>query len=384
MQVEQGLIARKDRSLPQWIQIRAIADLSIGSVRMSWHHVDDQGRRAEDSFVTAVAEYGNPENWLQEWCPMTHLVLSRINDLQRLADEGKATSLSRDMVYTLFANLVDYADRYRGMQRVVLNGMEAMANVTLDPEMSGSWTVAPHYIDSVVHLAGFILNGGNALDPRRNFYVTPGWKTMRFARPLTPGSQFMSYVHMFPVHGQPGFYAGDVYIFQDGEVVGLVGGITFRSFPRILLSEFFSPPDTKKKQAQNTVRANTTAPGAAATTPTSQVSTSTAGSDDEQAQITPTTRDSDSMIFASKSTTESSAVDSPLIQQAMELIAQETEVDLHDLSDGTEFSSIGVDSLLSLVLAQRFNVVLNLNLHSSLFLDSPTIGDFKSRLLSHC
>lgn len=314
---------------------------------------------------------------------MTHLVLSRINDLQRMADEGKATSLSRDMVYTLFNNLVDYADKYRGMQRVVLNGMEAMANVTLDPELSGTWTVAPHYIDSVVHLAGFIVNGGNALDPRRNFYVTPGWKSMRFARPLVPGSQFMCYVHMLPVHGQPGFYAGDVYILQDGDIVGLVGGMTFRTFPRILLNEFFSPPDTKKK-AQTTVQTSTTAARDATITPTSQISTSIPRSDDEQAQITPTTDDSGSIISPSKSTPESSAVESPLIQEAMELIAQETEVDLHELSDGTEFSSIGVDSLLSLVLSQRFNVVLNLNLPSSVFLDSPTIGDFKTRLLGQC
>jgi monodictyphenone polyketide synthase len=330
-----------------------------------------------------VAQYGNPENWLQEWYPMGHLVLSRINDLQRLANEGKANCLSRDMIYMLFNNLVDYADKFQGMQRVVLNGMEAMANVTLDPEISGTWTVAPHLIDSVVHLAGFILNGGNALDPRRNFYVTPGWKTMRFARPLVPGSQFMSYVHMLPVHGQPGFYAGDVYILQDGKIVGLVGGMTFRTFPRMLLDEFFSPPDTKRK-AQSTVHTNTTAPRDASITLTPQTSTSTPRSDDEQSPIIPTTNDGGSIIFTPKSTSEPSAVDSPIIQQAMELIAHETEVDLNELSDETQFSSIGVDSLLSLVLVQRFNVVLNLNLHNSFFLDSPSIGDFKTRLLEHC
>lgn len=245
MQVKQGLIARKDRSRPQWIQIQSTADLSVGLVHLSWHQVDSQGEPAEDSFATAVVEYGDQGSWLQEWSSTGHLVASRIDVLQHLADVGTASRLSRDMVYTLFGNLVDYADKYRGIQTVVLHGMEATAKVMLaSTQESDKWTVPPYYIDSVAHLAGFILNGGNALDSRQNFYVTPGWKSMRFAKLLVPGGRYVSYVKMIPVHGQPGFYAGDVYVLQDDQIIGLICGITFRTFPRLLLDQFFSPPDT--------------------------------------------------------------------------------------------------------------------------------------------
>jgi len=41
-------------------------------------------------------------------------------------------------------------------------------------------------------------------------------------------------------------YAGDVYILQDGVVVGMVGQMLFRRVPRLLMDKFFSPPDTQK------------------------------------------------------------------------------------------------------------------------------------------
>lgn len=94
------------------------------------------------------------------------------------------------MAYTLFAkNLVDYADKYRGMQLVVMHELEAFADIQLsDQEHSGKWTVPPFFIDSVAHLAGFIMNCSNFIDTKNNYCVTSGWKSMRFAELLAPGA----------------------------------------------------------------------------------------------------------------------------------------------------------------------------------------------------
>jgi monodictyphenone polyketide synthase len=54
----------------------------------------------------------------------------------------------------------------------------------------------------------------------------------------------------------------------------------------------------------------------------------------------------------------------------MALIAAETAIELSELSDETAFSSIGVDSLLSLVLAEMFTAEFRLDFRSSLFLES--------------
>lgn len=396
MQVKQGLIARKDRSRPQWIQVRALAESSTGPVQLFWYTVNDQGERASDWFASAIGEWGNPISWLDEWASTEHLVLSRIETLQQMASEGKANRISRDLAYTLFGNLVDYAEAYRGMQNVILHGMEAVAEVTLAAnEQPNKWTVPPFHLDSVAHLAGFILNGGNALDPRRNFYVTPGWKSLRFAQPLEAGGRYVSYVKMMPIKDQPGFFEGNVFIIQGNKIVGLVGSIMFRSFPRLLLDEFFTPPDLKKASpGQEAIRGSNNsrevtvakphqAPAAQAIQAVHQEpSFKEISSDNDSSQD-----ESESSVGSSLPTqvsTPGSSIKNPIVIQAMDLISKETEIELHELTDETEFSSIGVDSLLSLVLAQKFGSELRLEVRNSLFMDCLTIGDFKAWLMDYC
>ncbi|PKX88913.1 non-reducing polyketide synthase encA [Aspergillus novofumigatus IBT 16806] len=385
MQVQHGLVARKDRSRPQLIQVRGIADVARGLVHLSWHLVDEHGHRVEESFATAVAEYGDHEAWLEEWSPVAHLVVSRIDVLQRLADEGTASRLSRDMVYMLFNNLVDYAEKYRGMQMVVLHGLEAMANVTLAaPEQSGGkWTVAPHYIDSVAHLAGFILNGGNALDPRRNFYVTPGWKSMRFTRPLVPGVRYQSYVKMMPIREQPGFYAGDVYILHEGQIVGLVGGITFRTPPDTTTNAVIQAGRVHHPMFSESMHALRVGP---AGQESAVLSETLSRQGHRLSRTVMDSSDSSPVTTLTPLTLRpvAASTERPIVHRAMAMIAAETAIELTELSDETAFSSIGVDSLLSLVLAEKFTAEFRLEFRSSLFLDCPTIGDLKAWLIDYC
>ncbi|CAG8084633.1 unnamed protein product [Penicillium salamii] len=383
MQVKQGLIAREDRSRPQYIQVHAVADCSTSSIQLSWYALDDQGERAPDCFAALTAQWDDPESWLDEWSSTSHLVASRIDVLQNLASQGTASRLTQDMVYMLFGTLVDYSEKYRGMRTVILNGLEAAAEVVLAPdESSEKWTVAPYHIESIVHLAGFILNCGNAVDHRKNFYVTPGWKSMRFARPLVSSQPYMCYVKMAPILKQPGFYAGDVYVLQNGETVGLVGGVTFRTFPRSLLGQFFSPPDmdTISQEPVHVTRQPPAYTSEAPEVPMLPVP----GNSEAMPEATSCTNRMGTASFKQEQASPSSLAENPIIQQAMDLISKETEIDLEELLDETEFSCIGIDSLMSLVLVQRFATELKLELRGSLFFDCPTIGDFKTWLRDYC
>lgn len=61
------------------------------------------------------------------------------------------------------------------MQSVVLNDLEAYVDVTLTTGAAGgTWTILPFFIDSMCHLAGFVMNASAAIDTRTNFCVTPG------------------------------------------------------------------------------------------------------------------------------------------------------------------------------------------------------------------
>lgn len=308
------------------------------------------------------------------------------------------------MAYTLFANnLVDYAPVYRGMRSVVLNGLEAFADVTLTTDThSGKHTVPPHFIDSVAHLAGFVMNVSDALDTSAKFAVTPGWKSMRFAKELVPGGKYRSYVEMIPTKEDPSVYLGDVYVLQGAEIVGMVGGITFRRYPRILLGRFFSAPDDGKappvasaaatahgagtvvkkavQPAENlkenkTVAASAVAPAQAQAPKAEQAVASSSknagggGSGDVKGSSQPGVGGTTAADDATSTT-----------GKAIQIIASEAALDLADLTDDASFNELGVDSLMSLVIAEKFREQLGVVVNGSLFLEYPTIGDLRSWL----
>lgn len=387
--VEKGLVANQDLNSTKLIRVSATTkDISTGIVELEWFNVHPNGD-VEDRFASAILRYGSASDWLASWAPLSHLIESRIDTLENLVETGAANRFSRSMAYTLFAkNLVNYADKYRGMQSVVLSGFEGFADVTLTTkDEGGTWTVPPHFIDSVAHLAGFIMNVTDAHDVDKNFCVTPGWKSMAFARPLTAGASYRSYVKMIPTEQDQSVYMGDVYILQDHIIVGKVGGITFRRYPRILLDRFFSPPDKAAAKSNAAPKKATTAtvpsakPESTTTksgpTPTSQPK-ETAEETGEQANKTPPPPPPPGT--ANQPTTEATGTTG----KAMALIAAETGMDPGELKDSASFADLGIDSLMSLVIAEKFRSELGLDVGGSLFLDYPSVESLKGWLDEYC
>ncbi|KAG5917823.1 hypothetical protein E4U42_007099, partial [Claviceps africana] len=368
--VTKGLVAKRDRKSPQLLRVTAqTTDMRSSGVSLTWQNVDNDGT-VHEAFATAKMALGNADEWLASWSPMAHLVHSRIEALERLVAEGTANRFSRAMAYGLFAaNLVDYADKYRGMQSVVMHGLEGFADVRLSDKEGGVWTVPPHFIDSVAHLAGFIMNCSDAVNTRHDYCVTPGWTSMRFARPLVPGARYRSYVKMIPRPDDPTTYLGDVYVLQDAVIVGKVGGIQFRRYPRLLLDRFFSPPDVAA------TKAGASASAAAATRP---------GEKEKQkpppdgAPHTPAAETKGPLVSA-KATAVQPAPDS-VAAKALVLIAKEAAMDPSQLQDDARFAELGIDSLMSLVIAEKFRIELDVKVGGSLFLDYPTIGDLRKWL----
>jgi monodictyphenone polyketide synthase len=394
--VREGLVAQKNTNVPQLIQISITTDdIGSGIAQLEWHNVTQDGCSLADDepFATAQIIYGSADAWLSSWVPMQHLVHGRIEALSQLADQGRANRFSHNMAYLLFANnLVNYADKYRGMQSVVLNGLEGYAEVTLKSEPGdGVWTMPPFFIDSVFHLAGFVMNVSDAVDTRANFCVTPGWGSLRLARPLIPGGRYRSYVKMIPTAEDPSVYLGDVYVLQEDEIVGVMHAIKFRRYPRVLLNRFFSPADVKNSSKSRHGHAPATAhvPATAAAvrpkhTPespvvVSNVPSSTPAQPPAQAASAPQSKPKAVEVkeLASSDTANSTAA------KALALVAAEAALELSDLHDDASFASIGVDSLMSLVIAEKLREQLNITVSGSLFLEYPTVGDLRAWLVEY-
>ncbi|KAG6311288.1 hypothetical protein E4U22_002762 [Claviceps purpurea] len=384
--VTKGLVANHDRNSPQLFRVTATTtDILHHGLDLTWQNVDNDGT-VHEPFATAKITFGDPEQWLSSWSPMVHLVQSRVEALEALVADGTANRFSRAMAYGLFAkNLVDYSEKYRGMQSVIMHGLEGFANVRLTDKESGVWTVPPHFIDSVAHLAGFIMNCSDAINTVDNYCVTPGWKAMQFAKPLTPGARYQSYVKMIPQADNSGTYLGDVYIMQNGDIIGKVWGIEFRRYPRLLLSRFFSAPG--KSSTTTTTKASAAAPAkskpvetkpSAASKPPTAAQTGIAPEQKPAPEAQPVTTNSPATAAAPAST--QTADTDTVSAKALRLIANEAALDLSQLEDDAGFAELGIDSLMSLVIAEKFKIELDVKVGGSLFLDYPTIGDLRKWL----
>lgn len=356
MEVSKPLIARVDGA-SQLLRLTAKVDAAAGTAKLIYS--SGEGRtRTEHAHSTVF--FGDRAAWAAEWERSSYLIQSRIDWLQQAEKRGEASKIGRGLAYKLFAALVDYDPKYRGMEEVTLSSenMEATSKVCFQTKPSdGNFTCSPYWIDSVAHISGFIVNGSDAVDSRNNVYVSHGWDAFKLAEPLSADKTYRSYVKMQPAGKS--MLAGDVYVFDGAKVVATVGGLKFQCIPRTVLNQLLPP-----------IGAAAAAPVARATPAPApkSVGTKVPAKKMDTAQVTKTNL-----------TTVNQKLTSVTVK-VMEIIAKEVGVSVSELTDNIEFADFGVDSLMSLTISGRIREEMELDLSSNIFLDHPTVAEFKKEM----
>jgi iterative type I PKS product template protein len=396
----------------QIIRIEGALDMSRKESQVSLFSANADGTRTTDrAFATATVCYEDAQTWHEEWQMTSHLVAARAAALWKEAagegslEGGIVSKLSRGAVYQLFANVVDYGTRYRGMRQVALaeGNLEAAADILLDIDRHGTWHTPPHWIDSTFQVAGFVMNsfgvqgdGKSAGSSRDYFYITPGWRHFRLAEPLQagPDMNYRNYVRMFPVEGELGAFAGDIYLLRGEKVVGVCAGIKFKRVPRALMPTMFPRRQSREQggkrhdQGALPVNANSSpsrmplqtspAPILGGPSNVKPPPVSTVSRPQQQERTSPT-----QIVQAAPLPVEATppvpAADGqkedPRVDSCLQLIADETGLDLEELSDNAAFAELGVDSLLSITISEKMRVELGIQVKPSIFLECTTIRD---------
>ncbi|KAK7938118.1 polyketide synthase [Apiospora aurea] len=364
---------------PHPILVNAEADLDQNAVQIKWFNPAN-----EKWYCHATAHYEDPATWLSDWSRTTRLVTSRIDALNAMSAKGTANKLTTELAYALFGKLVDYGAMYRTMQSVVLHEDEAVAEVVFPHDAQGDWTAPSD------------------------------------GEPTYGSNNLTSYV-------------GDVYILQDGEIVGVDEAVLFRQWLRVMLNRFFRPlgagaaaaapapapaataPAKKNKKSKSKPnplppasslqeKAMATALLAAKTTarptPTSAITPprsgpmSKTGSPKTVPQLdyslltpgdtTPLNGQTGGGIKtpATESTSggeedEEGTEDAGAASRAIEILAEELAIDRGLLTDECEIGDVGLDSLMSLVISQKFREELGIEIRDAFYLEVATIGDLK-------
>lgn len=230
MKVDRSLIASPD-STSQLLRVSASADWSRCEVSLALFSVNVESQKIADHAICTVKVTQAPAAlWLQDWNRLAHLIQGRISSLQKSVDEGDSHKLKRGLTYKLFSSFVEYANAYQGMQVVILNteGFEATARVVFQTGDDGfSWN--PCWIDSLGHIAGFIMNGNENIHTKDHVFVNHGWSGMRCAKKIEYDKTYQTYNKMLPQDEKGNVYVGDTYILENGIIVAIFEGVKVRS-----------------------------------------------------------------------------------------------------------------------------------------------------------
>ena len=350
MEVFKPFIANEDGGKGQTIRLSATThDITTGRANLVF--ASGSGK-SETQHAKCHVDFGSGTAWLAEWQRNAYLVKGRIESLKRDASSGKAHRMLRGMAYKLFGAFVEYDSKYRGMEEVILDSpeLEATAHIAFQTkESDGNFVCSPYWIDSLCHLAGFIVNANDAVDSSKQVYVSHGWESMRFAEPIKADKTYRSYVKMQPLPGN--MVAGDVYIFDGDRIVGMCGSLKFQCIPRTLLNTFLPP---RGQAAQKAPVAAKAAPKAIVTKPVKKAAPT-------HVQIP-------------------KKAGSSVTTHVLDIIASEVGIPVDELADGIDFANMGVDSLMSLSISGRIREELEIDAPSSLFVDYPTVGALKGHL----
>jgi hypothetical protein len=247
------------------------------------------------------------------------------------------------------------------MEEVVMDSTqtEATARVRFQTtDADGEFYCSPFWIDSLAHLSGFILNGSDVIDSSQNVYISNGWSSIKISRPLSEKKEYRSYVKM-QEQAQGNIAIGDVYIFEDEEIIGVVSGLKFQRVPRRALDVMVPPTKkTDRKALPNKI------PPTPAAKPNSlriaeKQTTVTTKQLSKFNELAMTPGFVKATTLKTTKTTELPTVtvqthgSGSLVAKVMTIIADETDLDMSELVDDAVFENLGVDSLLSLTILAR-------------------------------
>jgi iterative type I PKS product template protein len=335
------------------LKVVAVADLISGKIDIEFT-LNSEGQIKRQLNAKCIVFYRESASWLSKWSQSSYLVRDRIKSLVQGLNENTTQKFLRGMAYRLFSSFVEYDRKFQGMEEVLINTDEFEAVATLSLYLgsdAGSFFCSPLWIDSLIHLSGFILNATSSFDSQSVAFISHGWKAFRLARDIDPLKRYRVHVKMQPT--QESIYAGNISIFDGDTQIGIVKGVKFQQIPRSLINSLL--PSANPSTGPASSRTTFISPRQLEFTPTQPLT-----SDNIERTV----------LMEKKQSPNTSRWD-----DILQVIIDETGIHASQLLPETMFSSLGIDSLSSLTIISQLQEKLQMEFPQTLFEDYTTIGD---------
>lgn len=344
MEVFRPLIVDKETS--QVLKVSASRKAGEQVVKIQINSQDKKGRQEH---ANCTVMYGDGRQWMDEWQMNSYLVHSRVEQLIKPANAVVVHRLLKEMIYRQFQTVVTYSKEYHNIDELFMDCElnETAANIRFQPTSeNGNFIYSPYWIDTVAHLAGFVLNASTKT-PAGTVFISHGWQSFRIAAPLSDKKTYRGYVRMQAI-GSRGVMADDVYIFDEEQVVIVCRGIKFQRMKRNILQSLLS---TNQDHAS------------------------------PPRLVLPKSTVQDTATVTKAAVAASRKHHAGGFSAILETIASEVGIEVSDLTDDAKISDLGVDSLLTISILGRLRPETGLDLPSSLFVTYPTVVQLKEFFL---
>ena len=308
------------------------------------------------------------------------LVKRRVEQLKRAVTPGFGHQIRKPVFYRLFTTLVNYGTNYQNVEEVILDEdcKDAVAKVRpKDDTNLGTFTCSPYCTDSIVHLAGFLLNC-NLNKSNDLVYIFKGFESLLLYEELHNGSEYAVYADVSD-GAQRGLFWGETWVLKDNRVVARCKGIQFSEMNKVVLSRFL------RTSAENNMPLPEHQAGSFASsgkTPPLSQPKGVPSSDAPIAMLNPAGKAICQRDLSVRSFEQASKhhLEDDQANQLLRLVASETGVAIDEMETSTPFSAIGVDSLMTIAIVGAAQRKIGLELPASFFADHPTVGDVRQRL----
>lgn len=362
--------------------------------------------------------FGDAQALKATWSKNAHLVKARMDALMSPQKADTTARLQRAFVYKLFNAIVRYDEKYHGLHEVFMDEamQDAVAVVKLKPRAAlggaGAWALSPYWSDAIVHLAGFVMNGSSR-NKENTAHISGGLDCMTLADELSDEKTYYSYVRM-RAGEKKGASIGDVYVLDGDVIIGFAEGVKFQQIPIKLLDivlginnsgvmHHHPPPPAavaaRKPRASPAAIVAPTPRQASLARPSFVQHHDDTDRRDSYVSVAMTTP---TKTFSSVSSGPASSRSSPpsssppnvkassyddenekIVEALLDAVINETGFDVADMDDNTEFSDMGVDSLMSIAIIDSVKRNTGITLPVSLFLALSTVGDFRAKFASN-
>ncbi|RYO94433.1 hypothetical protein DL766_002781 [Monosporascus sp. MC13-8B] len=301
-----------------------------------------------------------------------HIKLSqvRIGELDKEVGHSSAYRFSKSMIYKIVGSLAQFDPDYRQLDEIVLNSstMDASSKVGFgNLKSAGTFYTNPVVIDALSQSAGFIMNGNDGADLSSEVFVNHGWASFQLFEEISASRTYRTYCKM--EQKQAKHWEGNCLVLDGDTIVAWFGGINLQGVPYRVLQYILSNEHSSQSASSMTVASSTSAlKSSQKMKPKLQsVPTSKAAAPKHAASpLTPTVETA--VPVARDSGNEK-------VLQVLQVLSEETGIPSVELTYESEFTELGVDSLVMLQIASRLNEKMIIDIEPSTLSSMATVKD---------